>query len=76
MSVLRKIEFYVGFRLLVNDVFSVVFKSVLPEGSGPLLEVLQYQVNPCGSRSKLLHLPPVPKISLISMSPDGGRIRY
>jgi len=49
---------------------------LLPEGSGPIPEVLQYRANPWGSRSKLLHLPPVPKISLISMSPDGGRIRY
>jgi len=39
---------------------------LLPLGSGPFLEVLQDQVNPWGSRSKLLHLPPVPKISLIS----------
>jgi len=49
---------------------------LLPEGSGPIPEVLQYRANPWGSRSKLLHLPPVPKISLISMSPYGGRIRY
>ena len=31
---------------------------------------------PWTSRSKLLHLPPSDKISLISMSPSGGRIRY
>jgi len=54
----------------------LLFSMLLPEGSGPIPEVLQYRANPWGSRSKLLHLPPVPKISLISMSPDGGRIRY
>ena len=47
-----------------------------PRRGGPFPEVLQYRVNPWRSRSKLLHLLPVPKISLISMSPDGGRIRY
>ena len=46
------------------------------KGSGPIPEVLQYWANPWGSRSKLLHLPRVPKISLISKSPSGGRIRY
>ncbi len=48
----------------------------LPEGSGPFLEVLQYQANPWKSRSKLLRLFPVPKISLISKYPSGIRIRY
>jgi len=54
----------------------LLYYLLLPEGSGPIPDVLQYRANPWGSRSKLLHLPPVPKISLISMSPDGGRIRY
>ena len=48
----------------------------LPEGSGPFLEVLQYQANPWKSRSKLLSQFPVPKISLISKLPIGERIRY
>ena len=51
----------------------VIFPMV---GSGPFLEVLQDQANPWWSRSKLLHLHPVAKISLISMAPSGGRIRY
>ena len=43
----------------------------LPEGSVPFLEVLQYQVNPWKSWSKLLRLFPVPKIGLISKYPMG-----
>ena len=45
-------------------------------GSGPILEVLQYQANPWQRRSKLLTLRRVPKISLISLIPGGDRIRY
>lgn len=61
--------------LVVFECYFCFLKN-LPGGSGPIPDVLQYRANPWGSRSKLLHLPPVPKISLISMSPDGGRIRY
>jgi len=50
----------------MEERFGFVIDELLPMGSGPFLEVLQDQVNPWGSRSKLLHLPPVPKISLIS----------
>ncbi len=46
------------------------------EGDGPIPEVLQYRANPWRSRSKPLNLRRVPKISLISKSPNGGRIRY
>ena len=54
-------------RLFKSFIFDI--QILLPKGSGPIPEVLQYRANPWGSRSKLLHLPPVPKISLISMSP-------
>ena len=43
---------------------------------GPSLEVLQYQANPRVWRSKLLSHAQGPKISLISKSSNGGRIRY
>ena len=58
---------------VTNSVFCFV---LLPGGSGPIPEVLQYRANPWRSRSKLLHLLPVPKISLISKFPSGERIRY
>ena len=45
-------------------------------GSGPVLEVLQDEVNPWLDWSKLLYSSPIAKISLISMAPSGGRIRY
>ena len=44
---------------------------LLPMGSGPILEVLQYQANPWQGWSKLLTPRPVPKISLISKTPVG-----
>ena len=44
--------------------------------SGPFPEVLQYRANPWKRQSKLTHLFPVPKISLISKHPSGVRIRY
>ena len=47
-----------------------------PEEETLIPEVLQYRANPWRSRSKLLHLLPVPKISLISKFPSGERIRY
>ena len=40
--------------------------NVFPRGDGPLLEVLQYQGNPRGGRSKLLSTPQVTKIGLIA----------
>ncbi len=44
---------------------------------GPIiLEVLQYQADPCREWSKLLPSLLVPKISLISKPSVGGRIRY
>ena len=58
------------------DLFFNLHLLLPPWGGGPIPEVLQYRANPWRSRSKLLHLLPVPKISLISMSPDRGRIRY
>jgi len=75
MSIIRKTQFCVGFRLLVHDLFSVVLNSFSPRGVGHSWSTA-IPGQPVWSRSKLLHLPPVPKISLISMSPDGGRIRY
>ena len=66
----------VGACNLVEGIFifiCIIFPYV---GSGPLLEVLQDQANPWRSRSKLLHLLLVAKISLISMVPSGDRIRY
>lgn len=56
-------------------IFDVCF-FLLPMGSGPIPEVLQYRANPWRERSKPLTSRPVPKISLISKSPNGGRIRY
>ena len=44
--------------------------------SGPIPEVLQYRANPWRERSKPLTSHLCPKISLISKSPNGGRIRY
>ena len=58
---------------LVGLLLFVIFPN---EGSGPFLEVLQDEANPPESRSKLLYLSEVSKISLISMAPSGGRIRY
>ena len=43
---------------------------------GPFLEVLQYQANPWGKRSKPLPFPLMSKISLISKPPNRERIRY
>ena len=43
---------------------------------GPVLEVLQYQVNPWQGWSKPQVSRLVPKISLISMPSNGERIRY
>ena len=62
-SVLGKGVFHIGF--------------IFPKkGSGPVLEILQDEVNPRKGRSKLLVPFPVAKISLISMAPSGDRIRY
>ena len=48
-------------------IYIFFFYKFPPEGgSGPLLEVLQYQANPWRGRSKLLHPLLVLKISLIS----------
>ena len=58
-------------------IFSLILVCISPpKGSGPIPEVLQYRANPWGSRSKPLYLPPGSKISLISQTPNGGRIRY
>ncbi len=45
-------------------------------GGGPILDVLQYQANPCKKWSKPLPFSLLPKISLISKPPVGERIRY
>ena len=62
----------------IREAFHIFFSIIcfFPEGSGPIPEVLQYRANPWQRRSKPLTLRRVPKISLISMSPSGGRIRY
>ena len=43
---------------------------------GPIPEVVQYRADPRQRWSKLLALRHDPKISLISLTPHGGRIRY
>ena len=53
-----------------------LYSYVLPKGSGPILEVLQYQANPWQRWSKPLTLRPSAKISLISQMSNGHRIRY
>lgn len=63
--------------IIYYNVYICMIKiACLPEGSGPIPEVLQYRANPWRSWSKLLHLLPVPKISLISKTLNEGRIRY
>jgi len=57
----------------MKDVDWCTFDFIFPcEGSELFLEVLQDQVNPWKSRSKLLHLLLFSKISLISMVPLGA----
>ena len=58
------------FLLSLREVF-ILYWYFPPEGDGPFLEVLQDQANPWKSRSKLLYLLLLSKISLI-----WGRIRY
>ena len=51
---------------LVNERILSFELLLLPVGSGPIPEVLQYRANPWRWRSKPLSHRPVPKISLIS----------
>ena len=62
LSIQYRIGLYI-YTLLSATSFCI---KIFPKGDGPLLEVLQYQGNPRGGRSKLLSTPQVSKIGLIA----------
>ena len=71
--------YFQGFTTIGAALFSVDLFCLFPSPRGecgPVLEVLQDQVNPSESQSKLWYLSASSKISLISMVPHGDRIRY